>query len=57
MIIGGLNKCSLIDYPGKLGAVVFTHGCNLTCPYCHNAGLVKGQGPEELYDEEEVFSF
>ena len=57
MIIGGLNKCSLIDYPGKLSAVVFTHGCNLICPYCHNAGLVRGEEPEERYEEAEVLSF
>jgi pyruvate formate lyase activating enzyme len=57
MIIGGLNKCSLIDYPGKIGAVVFTYGCNFTCPYCHNAGLVTEGGPESLYDTDEVLAF
>jgi len=57
MIIGGLNKCSLIDYPGKIGAVVFTYGCNLTCPYCHNAGLVTDGGPEDRYDTDEVLDF
>lgn len=57
MIIGGLNKCSLIDYPGKIGAVVFTYGCNLTCPYCHNAGLVNDGGPETPYEVDEVLGF
>lgn len=38
--IGGLEKSSLIDYPGKISAVIFTYGCNLRCPYCHNPELV-----------------
>jgi len=38
--IGGLEKSSLIDYPGKVCAVVFTYGCSLRCPYCHNPELV-----------------
>ena len=57
MIIGGLNKCSLIDYPGKIGAVVFTYGCNFTCPYCHNAGLVTDGGPETPYATDAVLDF
>lgn len=40
MIIGGLIKQSLIDYPGKISAVVFTRGCNFRCGYCHNPELV-----------------
>jgi len=40
MIIGGLQKCSLIDYPGRIGAIVFTQGCNFRCAYCHNPELV-----------------
>jgi pyruvate formate lyase activating enzyme len=40
MRIGGLQKCSLIDYPGKISAIVFTVGCNFRCPYCHNPELV-----------------
>lgn len=39
MIIGGLQKSSLIDYPGKISAIVFTQGCNFRCPYCHNPEL------------------
>jgi pyruvate formate lyase activating enzyme len=38
--ITGLERASLIDYPGKVSAVVFTYGCNLRCPYCHNPELV-----------------
>ncbi|MGA2800499.1 MAG: anaerobic ribonucleoside-triphosphate reductase activating protein [Candidatus Micrarchaeaceae archaeon] len=40
MIIGGLQKVSLIDYPGRVSAVVFTRGCNFRCRYCHNPALV-----------------
>ena len=40
MLIGGLHKCSMIDYPDKLSAIVFTVGCNFKCPYCHNPELV-----------------
>ena len=40
MKIGGFQKCSLIDYPGLVCAVIFTQGCNFRCPYCHNPELV-----------------
>jgi pyruvate formate lyase activating enzyme len=40
MLIGGLLKFSLIDYPGKMAAVIFTQGCNYRCPFCHNPELV-----------------
>jgi len=43
MIIGGLQKNSLIDYPGKLSCVLFLSGCNFDCPYCHNPDLAKGR--------------
>nr|HML47421.1 anaerobic ribonucleoside-triphosphate reductase activating protein [Clostridia bacterium] len=39
MRIGGLSKLTLLDYPGKVAATVFTNGCNLRCPFCHNASL------------------
>ena len=41
MNIQGFQKLSLLDYPGKVACTVFTGGCNLRCPFCHNAGLVK----------------
>ena len=40
--IGGLQKNSLIDYPGKISCVVFLSGCNFACPYCHNPDLARG---------------
>ena len=42
MNIGGIQKSSLIDYPGKLSCVIFLSGCNFDCPYCHNPSLVRG---------------
>lgn len=43
ILIGGFQKSSLIDYPEKISAVIFTHGCNFKCPYCHNPELVNGK--------------
>ena len=43
MIIGGLQKFSLLDYPGRLSAIVFTQGCNFRCPFCYNPMLVVPQ--------------
>ncbi|MBU2068526.1 anaerobic ribonucleoside-triphosphate reductase activating protein, partial [Patescibacteria group bacterium] len=40
MLIGGLQKSTLIDYPGKVAATIFTIGCNFKCPFCHNPELV-----------------
>jgi len=42
MKIAGITKCSFVDYPGKIAAVVFTPGCNLRCVFCHNKGLIDG---------------
>lgn len=57
MLIYGLQKLSLLDYPGKLAATVFTGGCNLRCPFCHNASLVTRFSDCVRISEEEVFSF
>lgn len=43
MMFGGIQKTSLIDYPGKVSCVLFTSGCNFTCPYCHNPELARNQ--------------
>jgi pyruvate formate lyase activating enzyme len=43
MMIGGVQKNSFIDYPGRISCVLFLSGCNFTCPYCHNPELVRGQ--------------
>ncbi len=48
MVIAGLQKNSLIDYPGKVSAVVFITGCNFSCPYCHNPELARGRYPQRI---------
>ncbi len=45
MFIGGLQKNSLIDYPGKVSCVLFLSGCNFDCPYCHNPELANSSFP------------
>lgn len=58
MVIGGLQKNSFIDYPGKISCVVFLSGCNFSCPYCHNPDLVRnGKDKRLVIDEESVLSF
>lgn len=42
MVLGGIQKSSLIDYPGKVSCVFFLSGCNFDCPYCHNPDLARG---------------
>lgn len=44
MKAGGLQKLTTLDFPGVVSAVVFTQGCNFTCPYCHNPALVTARG-------------
>ncbi len=57
MIIKGLAKLTLLDYPGKVACTVFTGGCNFRCPFCHNASLAVRPGEVDAIDEEEFFSF
>ncbi len=57
MLIGGFQKCSLIDYPGRICAIVFTLGCNFRCPYCHNPELVYPELYPKPIPEKEILSF
>lgn len=59
MFIGGLQKFTLIDYPGKMAAVVFTIGCNFRCPFCHNPEIVdpKMIDYDKQIQEKEVLDF
>ncbi len=52
MKFAGLLKQSLVDYPGKIAAVLFTRGCNLRCPYCHNGHLLVKPGRTDNKDLE-----
>jgi len=54
MRIGGYQKTSLIDYPGKVAAVIFTSGCNFRCPYCHNRDLVLARPEDGFFEVSEV---
>lgn len=54
MRIGGLQKMTLLDFPGKVACTVFLQGCNFRCPFCHNSPLLRGI--EEL-SQDSFFSF
>lgn len=56
MRIDGLQTLTLLDYPGKVACTVFTSGCNMRCPFCHNASLVCGEVPPFM-EKEEFFAF
>ena len=56
MTISGLQKMTLLDFPGKVACTVFLQGCNYRCPFCHNAELLEGTG-EPLMTVEEFFAF
>lgn len=56
MVICGIQKLTLLDYPGKVACTIFTGGCNFRCPFCHNADLVTGK-PEVTVTGEEIFRF
>jgi pyruvate formate lyase activating enzyme len=57
MIVSGLQKLTLLDYPGKVACTVFTGGCNFRCPFCHNASLVLPQRFSQELPEEEILAF
>ena len=55
MHIGGFQKMTMLDYPGKIACLIFTYGCNFKCPFCHNARLVTDEA--EFFNEEEILSY
>lgn len=57
MYLCGLQKLAMVDYPGKLAATIFTGGCNLRCPFCHNALLVTRLEEAPRLPEAEVLDF
>ena len=56
MEIAGLQKTTLLDYPGKVACTVFLSGCNFRCPFCQNSEILAGSGGEQI-PEEELFAF
>ncbi|MDR2776517.1 MAG: anaerobic ribonucleoside-triphosphate reductase activating protein [Puniceicoccales bacterium] len=57
MKIGGIQKVSLIDFPGKISCVLFTQGCNFCCQFCHNETLVLPEKFGTPMEEREIFNF
>ncbi len=57
MKIHGLNKLTLLDYPGHMACLIFTGACNYRCPFCHNASLVLNPNSQPAISEDEIFSF
>ena len=57
MRIDGLQKMTLLDFPGKVACTVFTGGCNFRCPFCHNALLVTKLPEKPDYSDDEILSF
>lgn len=56
MIIHGLQKLSLLDFPGRTAATVFLGGCSMRCPYCHNAEICEVNRPG-IMEEEDLYTF
>jgi pyruvate formate lyase activating enzyme len=59
MLICGLQKTTLLDFPGHVAATIFTGGCNFRCPFCHNSDLLDPGSfpPEQIFSEEEIWTF
>ncbi|MCD7879819.1 MAG: anaerobic ribonucleoside-triphosphate reductase activating protein, partial [Candidatus Gastranaerophilales bacterium] len=55
-IIGGLQKTSMLDYPDKISAIVFTQGCNFRCGYCHNPSLLEMKN-NSIISVDSIFEF
>lgn len=55
MIIAGLQKTTLLDYPGKVACTIFTAGCNFCCPFCQNWEIITGKG--EDISKDSILSF
>ena len=58
MLIGGFQRFSLSDFPGRSCAIVFTQGCNFRCPWCHNASLIPGSSrTKTTFSEDLILGF
>ena len=57
MILTGLQKLTLLDYPGAVACTIFTGGCNCRCPFCHNSSLVLPDRIESRLTEEDALQF
>ena len=57
MVIHGIQKLTLVDYPGKCACILFSGACNFRCPFCQNGSLVLHPENEPVIDDDEIFSF
>ncbi len=56
-IFAGLQKLTLLDFPGYVACTLFTKGCNMRCPFCHNASLVVRAEEQRMYTNDEILGF
>ncbi len=56
-IFAGLQKLTLLDFPGYVACTLFTKGCNMRCPFCHNASLVIRPDEQTMYTNAEILGF
>ena len=56
-IFAGLQKLTLLDFPGVVACTLFTRGCNMRCPFCHNSALVTRANEQKLYSNDEILGF
>lgn len=57
MIIDGFEKLTLLDYPENIACIIFTRGCNLRCPFCHNSSLLEFENKDSKFSEKEIFDY
>ena len=57
MVIHGIQKLTLVDFPGHPASILFSGNCNFRCPFCQNAPLVLESSDEPMLDNDEIFSF
>ena len=57
MDVSGLQKLTLLDYPGRVACTIFTGGCDLRCPFCHNASLALPERERDVIGHDELMAF
>ena len=57
MKIDGFEKLTLLDYPEHIACIIFTRGCNLRCPFCHNSSILEFNDTDSKFSEDEIFEY
>ena len=57
MKICGIQKVTLLDFPGCVACTIFLGGCNFNCPYCHNSSLIRSNLADEIIRKEELLDY